>query len=142
MTKFLFVTIVVLAVYGFNAVNAGADEYLEVKCVVAAPNKIYVRLDKDTVAVANEIAKQGNIDNFRSHMKDVIKNIPHKNKTCFLGWIGEQDMTTAMSMFVSGITEFKHVASKIEASGYPFLYMNTERGQSYDHTWAHFNLGF
>lgn len=142
MNKFLFVTFVAIAFCGLNAVNAADDEYMKVTCIVGDHNKIEVRLNQATLAAANVVAKAGNIDDFRSYMKDILKNIPQKDQTCLFGWIGEQDYTTATAMFVSGITEFKHSAGKIVGSGFSYLYMTTEREKNYDPNYGHFYLSF
>ena len=142
MNTILISSFVLLALFSVSSVDAAADEYLKVKCILFDHNKIEVRLNKQSLAAAKQVAVAGNIEHFRSYMKDVIKNLPKQDYTCVGGWIGEQDHTTATAMFVSGINEFILKANSIGPSGYTFLYMTTERGKNYDPTYGHFYLSF
>lgn len=142
MKIILVSSFILVALSVFNSVDAAADEYMKVKCILFDHNKIEVRLNKQSVAAAKQVADAGNIDHFRSYMKDVVKNVPQQNHACAFGWIGEQDFTTATAMFVSGINEFILKANMIGPSGYTFLYMTTERGKNYDPTYGHFYLSF
>lgn len=141
--KSLFLSsLLVFALCSFEVVNAHDGEWFKVLCVAGNPDEIIVKLDKDSVKTAYEFAKRGNVDNYRSHMKTLIRNIQQLNHTCLFGRIEDSDYITAVAMFVAGMQEFKHNADMIEASGYPYLYMNTVRGRSYDSNHAVFSLGW
>lgn len=142
MNKFLFATLVVVALCGFNTVNAHEGEWFKVKCVFGNPNEIIVKLDKESVKTAYEIAKRNNNDNFRAHIKTTLKNIQQLNHACLLGEVVESDYNTATSMFIAGLDEFKHNADIIDSSGYPFLYLTAHRGQNYNSNHAQFTLGW
>lgn len=142
MKSLLLSSLFVFAVCTFHGANAVDGEWFKVLCVVGNPNEIHVKLDKQSVKTAYEYAKRSNIDDFRAHIKTLIKNIPQLNDTCIFGRIAESDYNTAVAMFVVGIKEFKHNADMIEASGYPYLYLTAIRGQDYDSKHAQFTLGW
>lgn len=108
-------------------VKAHDGEWFKVSCAVGKSDEIVVKLDKESVRIANIIAERGNIDNFRSHIKTLFKNILQLNHTCIFGSVSEYDYIKATEMLIAGLDDFKVKADTMEASGSFYLYMRTTR---------------
>lgn len=124
-------------------VKAHEGEWFKVECVVASPDKIILKLNKQSIKTANEIAKRGNIDNFRSHIKTSLKNIPQLNHTCIFGSVSESDYIKATEMFVAAIEKFKIIADDMEKSNMTtesYLYMKITRAAENDENNAEFSF--
>ena len=137
MAKFIFFLLAATLVSTISA----EDEYIKVKCVLLAPNKLNARLSKATVKAAIDVFDTKGVEAYKWHMKDVVKNIKQFNEACITGWLIESDFDQVVSMFVVGIKEVKLNYLKLDSSNYPFLYLATERGEIYSPLLTLFHIG-
>lgn len=118
-------------------------EFFRVVGIVLAPNKINVRLSRDSaISLFQRYQSNQSIDNYRGWVKDKLKSIKHDNRCLAGGWIGEEDFDQAVAMFVAGHTEFFHNVDKlVNSPKVPYIYMNTERGAAYPPRGTIFYIG-
>lgn len=108
------------------------EEYLKVQCNPLAHNYIYATITRPTAEAAVAVYENSGQVAFKSHMKDLMKNIQLKDDTCVLGWVGEWDYNTAVSMYVSGYSDFSQKTKSMKAGNHRFISLKTQRSKEYN----------